>query len=74
MPAEWPDLDFTKTPLHACVYRKFDSAMYGSLGLPLILLTWVWLSVFVVLFGAEINGEVERQTHQDTTGAPIADE
>jgi membrane protein len=34
---------------------------YGSLGLPLVLLTWMWLSVFVVLFGAEINGEAERQ-------------
>jgi membrane protein len=40
---------------------------YGSLGLPLVLLTWMWLSVFVVLFGAEINGEAERQTQQDTT-------
>ena len=43
---------------------------YGSLGLPLVLLTWMWLSVFVVLFGAEINGEAERQTQQDTTAGP----
>lgn len=43
---------------------------YGSLGLPLILLTWMWLSVFAVLFGAEINGEAERQTQQDTTADP----
>jgi membrane protein len=35
---------------------------YGSLGVLLVLLTWLWLSVFVVLFGAEINGEVERRT------------
>jgi membrane protein len=42
----------------------------GSLGLPLVLLTWMWLSVFVVLFGAEINGEAERQTQQDTTAGP----
>ena len=41
------------------------SEVYGSLGLPLIILTWVWLSVFVVLLGAEINGEVERQMRQD---------
>lgn len=39
---------------------------YGSLGLPLILLTWMWLSVFVVMFGAEIDGEAERQTDQNT--------
>jgi membrane protein len=37
---------------------------YGSLGLPLVLLTWMWLSVFVVLFGAEINGAAERQTRR----------
>jgi membrane protein len=37
------------------------SEVYGSLGLPLMILTWVWFSVFVVLFGAEINGEVQRQ-------------
>lgn len=43
------------------------SKTYGSLGAPLVLLTWMWLSVFAVLFGAEINGEAERQTHQDTT-------
>jgi membrane protein len=43
------------------------SGVYGSLGLPLIILTWVWLSVFVVLFGAEINGQVERQMRGDRT-------
>jgi membrane protein len=42
---------------------------YGSLGLPLVLLTWMWLSVFAVLFGAEVNGEAERQTQQDPRAA-----
>ena len=37
---------------------------YGSLGAPLVLLIWMWLSVFVVLFGAEVNGEAERQARQ----------
>jgi len=50
------------------------NTMYGSLGLPLVLLTWVWLSVFVILFGAGIDGEVERQMHRDTNVAPTADE
>ena len=45
-------------------FRRY-SEIYGSLGLPLIILTWVWLSVFVVLFGAEINGQVERQMRGD---------
>jgi membrane protein len=49
---------------------------YGALGAPLVLLIWMWLSVFVVLFGAEVNGEAERRTRQDTTartGVPKAD-
>jgi membrane protein len=45
---------------------------YGMLGISLVLLSWVWLSVFVVLFGAEVNGEVERQTRQDTKVAGAA--
>jgi len=40
---------------------------YGSLGALLVLLTWMWLSAFVVLFGAEINREAERQTGKSTT-------
>jgi membrane protein len=40
--------------------------IYGSLGMPLVLLTWMWLSVYVVLFGAEIDGEAERQTQRNT--------
>ena len=52
-------------------FASYNKA-YGSLSTPLVLLTWMWVSVFVVLFGAEINGEAERQTRQDTTaGAPL---
>jgi membrane protein len=54
---------FTVYVYHFDSYNK----TYGSLGAPLVLLTWMWLSVFVVLFGAEINGEAERQTRRDTT-------
>ena len=48
--------------------------MYGSLGLPLVLLSWLWLSVFVVLFGAEINGEIGRQRHRNSSASPTANE
>ena len=35
---------------------------------------WIWLSVIVVLFGAELNAEIEHQTAMDsTTGPPAAD-
>jgi membrane protein len=46
------------------------NATYGSLGAVIILLTWLWLSAFVVLLGAEINAEAEKQTRQDTTVGP----
>jgi len=34
---------------------------YGSLGAVVGFMTWIWLSVTVVLFGAELNSEIERQ-------------
>jgi membrane protein len=40
---------------------------YGSLGAVVVLMTWLWLTAYLVLLGAEINGESERQTKQDTT-------
>jgi membrane protein len=43
---------------------------YGSLGAIIVLLTWLWLSFYVVLFGAEINAEAERQTRCDSTEGP----
>ncbi len=40
---------------------------YGALGGVIILLTWLWLSAYIVLLGAEINSEMEHQTEHDTT-------
>jgi membrane protein len=28
---------------------------------------WMWMSAIVVLFGAELNSEIEHQTARDTT-------
>lgn len=40
---------------------------YGSVGAVVILLMWFLLSSYVVLIGAELNAEMERQTRKDTT-------
>ena len=46
-------------------------ATYGSIGGVVALLTWVYLSSYIFLFGAELNSEFEHQTARDTTsGAP----
>ncbi|HEX5327391.1 MAG TPA: YihY/virulence factor BrkB family protein [Acetobacteraceae bacterium] len=40
---------------------------YGSLGAVIVLLVWLWLSNYVVLFGAEINAEAERKGPRERT-------
>lgn len=46
------------------------NATYGSLGAVVVLLTWFYLSSYVLVFGAELNSEFERETAQDTTEGP----
>ncbi len=45
-------------------------ATYGSLGAMVALLTWLYLSAYVFVFGAELNSEVEHQTAKDSTTGP----
>jgi membrane protein len=40
---------------------------YGSLGAVVVLMLWIWISALVILVGAELNCELERQTSADTT-------
>jgi membrane protein len=40
---------------------------YGSLGAVIGFMTWVWISVIVILVGAKLNAEMEHQTARDTT-------
>ncbi len=47
------------------------SASYGSLGAVVALLTWMYLSAYAFIVGAELNSEIEHQTAKDsTTGHP----
>lgn len=59
------------------------NATYGSLGAVFGFMVWLWLSCTIVLFGAELNSEIEHQTAVDSTtgvsrpmgarGAAVAD-
>lgn len=40
---------------------------YGAVAGIIILLLWLFLTGYIVLLGAEINAELERQTRRDTT-------
>ncbi|HEX9446210.1 MAG TPA: YihY/virulence factor BrkB family protein [Candidatus Binatia bacterium] len=48
---------------HFASYNK----TYGALGVVVILMTWLLLSVYSILLGAEINAGMEHQTAKDTT-------
>jgi membrane protein len=43
---------------------------YGALAGVIILMFWLFLTAYVVLFGAELNTEMELQTVRDTTKGP----
>ena len=43
------------------------NATYGSLGAIVIVLFWLYISAFVVILGARLNGEIEHATALDTT-------
>lgn len=47
------------------------SVTYGSLGAVIGFMVWVWISVLILIVGAELNAEMEHQTACDTTsGSP----
>lgn len=43
---------------------------YGALAGVVVLLLWLWITMYVILLGAEINAEAEQQTVRDTTVGP----
>ena len=56
--------------LYVGAFGHYDRT-YGSLGAVVGFMTWIWLSLIVVLLGAELNAELEQQIRADTTtGAP----
>lgn len=46
------------------------NATYGTLGALIAFMVWIWLSVTIVIVGAELNAELEHQTTRDSTVGP----
>lgn len=43
---------------------------FGGIASVIILLVWLWLTATVIILGAQLNSELERQTIVDTTRGP----
>src|SRR6185437_6970217 len=51
---------------YAANFGSFNKT-YGSLGAVIGFMVWIWVSMIVVLLGAELDAEMEHQTTEDTT-------
>lgn len=52
-------------------FEDYDKT-YGTVGAAIGLMMWMWISATIILVGAELNAESERQTEKDTTRGPPA--
>ena len=55
--------------LYTANFAKYNET-YGSLGAIVVVMLWLFLTAAVVMIGAELNAELERQTLTDTTSGP----
>jgi len=54
---------------YAANFGNFNKT-YGSLGAVVGFMTWMWLSIIVVLVGGKLNAEIEHQTACESTAGP----
>jgi membrane protein len=52
--------------IYAANFGNYNET-YGSLGGIVVVMLWLFLTAFLVIAGAELNAELERQTRKDTT-------
>jgi membrane protein len=53
-------------------YSSSYSRTYGSIAGVIVLLLWLYYSALAILFGAELNAQLERQADIDAAGGPHA--
>jgi membrane protein len=57
--------------IYTANFERYNET-YGALGAVIVLLLWLLITGFVVIVGAELNSELERQTAVDSTTGPPA--
>lgn len=50
-------------------FANYDKT-YGSLGAVMGFMMWTWISLTILISGAELNSEIEHQTKRDSTVGP----
>jgi membrane protein len=55
--------------LYVGYFGSFDR-IYGSLGAVIGFMVWIWISLVILLFGAELNREAERAGESGDTAPP----
>ena len=65
------DLASAGFAVYTSTFGSFNKA-WGSLAAVLVTLTWLWLTALALLFGGEVNAEVER-SRELRQGKPATD-
>jgi membrane protein len=55
--------------LYTANFGRYNET-YGTLGAVVVVMLWLYLTALMVILGAELNAELERQTRRDSTTGP----
>ena len=55
--------------LYTANFGRYNET-YGALGAMVVVMPWLYLTALMIILGAELNAELERQTHRDSTTGP----